>query len=452
MVVTAGNDAPVRLRRALFALIVFLVVATATPADAAVAGGDVIAYGASDHGSTEGTVLNAPVVDLAAAPDGSGYWEVAADGGVFAFGGAFYAGSLGNIKLNRPIVGMAPTRTGRGYWLVASDGGVFTFGDATYLGSTGGNPPRDPVVGIVGAPSGAGYWLVTSVGAVYPFGAAAQHGDLTNNRQARPVVGMAATPAGDGYWLATSDGGVFTFGLARFAGSLGGTRLDEPVTGIDAPASGGYWLVTRDGAVYSFGGAPFAGSAANACKDSVLGMTARLGGGYWLGTTPLPPASSAPGTHPLDVLAAESAQLTSLLRIRQGCQSGASIGKGVLAHPLPGSRVTSSYGQRTHPVYNRPQFHTGTDFAGGSTALAAAAGTVVEVRVRDGYGLNIVIDHGNGVATTYAHLARAAVSSGQTVTQGQAVGTVGHSGFATGDHLHFEVRVHGQHTDPMKWL
>ena len=429
-----------------------MLVATATPADAAVAGGDVLAYGAPDHGSTEGTVLNAPVVDLAAAPDGSGYWEVAADGGVFAFGGAFYAGSLGNIRLNRPIIGMAPTPSGRGYWLVASDGGVFTFGDAPYLGSTGGNPPPDPVVGIVGAPSGAGYWLVTSGGAVFSFGAAAHHGDFTSNRLPRAVVGMAATPAGDGYWLATSDGGVFTFGLASFAGSLGGTRLDEPVTGIESPASGGYWLVTRDGGVFSFGGAAFAGSAANACKDAVLGMTARLGGGYWLGTTPLPGASSPPGTHPLDQLAAESVQLTSLLRLRQGCEVGASARKGVLSHPLPGSRVTGSYGQRTHPIYNRPQFHTGTDFAGGSAALAAADGRVLEVRVRTGYGLQVVIDHGNGIATAYAHLARAAVSSGQTVTHGQAIGTVGRSGFATGNHLHFEVRIHGVTTDPLKWL
>ena len=142
----------------------------------------------------------------------------------------------------------------------------------------------------------------------------------------------------------------------------------------------------------------------------------------------------------------------SLLRISQGCEPGASPRKGVLANPLPGGHVTDGYGERIHPIYKRPQFHTGTDFAGKPTALAAAAGTVVEVRVRNGYGLTVVVDHGNGIATLYAHLAHASVSSGQSVKQGQAIGAVGHSGDATGDHLHFEVRIHGQLTDPMSWL
>jgi hypothetical protein len=292
---------------------------------------------------------------------------------------------------------------------------------------------------------------VTSGGAVVPFGTARGFGDLATHRQPNPVVGMASTPTGDGYWLATSDGGVFTFGGARFAGSLGGQRLDEPVVGV-APAGGsGYFLVTRDGAVYSYGGATFAGSAAAACKDAVLGLAVHRGGGYWLGTAPLPGAFTG-SSDPLANTAAESSQMTSLLRLRQGCQPGASPRRGVLAHPLPGARVSTGYGWRTHPIYHRPQFHTGTDFAGPRTALAAAGGTVVEARLRAGYGLTVIIDHGNGVATVYAHLANAAVRAGSRVTQGQGIGTVGHSGDATGDHLHFEVRVHGQTTDPLTWL
>jgi hypothetical protein len=420
-------------------------------ADAATAGGGVMAYGAPDHGSTEGVLLNAPIVDVAPSPDGTGYWEVASDGGVFAFGGAHYAGSLGNIKLNQPIVGMTPTPSGRGYWLVAADGGVFTFGDAPFLGSAGDRGVHD-VVSITSPSIGGGYWLASASGAVYAFGALQHWGDLSAKRPASPVVGITPTPLGKGYWLATADGGVYTFGGATFAGSLGGQRLDEPVVGIEAASSKAYWLVTRDGGVYSYGGAPFAGAAANACKDAVIGLMAHRGGGYWLGTTPLPPATIPPGTAPLDRTAAESHQLTSLLRLRQGCQPGASARKGVLAHPLPGSRITTSYGPRTHPIYHQPQVHTGTDFAGKPTAFAAAAGTVVEVRLRNGYGLTVVVDHGNGIATSYSHLARAAVSSGQRVTQGQTIGTVGHTGDATGDHLHFEVRVHGLTTDPMTWL
>ena len=443
-----------RARRVVFAAVAAVAALVGqSPVDAAVAGGDVLAYGAPAHGSTARAALNAPIVGLAAAPDGSGYYQVAADGGVFTFGGARYHGSLGAIRLNQPITGIAPTPTGGGYWLVAADGGVFTFGDAAYLGSAGGSPPRHRVIGLIPTGSGRGYWLVTEGGEVLAFGTARHLGDRLGQTTS-PVVGLAPARDSHGYWLATADGGVYSFGTARFAGSLAGQRLDEPVTAIDGAASGpGYYLVTRDGAVHTFGGATFSGAAANACKDAVVDVEARRGGGYWLATVPLPPATWPPGTHPLDQLAAEERQLTSLLRLRQGCQPGAAPRRGALAHPLPGSRQTQGYGSRTHPVYNRPQHHTGTDFAGGSSsARAAASGTVVEARTRTGYGLTVVIDHGNGVATTYSHLARAAVDPGQTVSTGQVIGTVGRSGFATGEHLHFEVRVHGVHTDPASWL
>jgi hypothetical protein len=84
--------------------------------------------------------LNAPVVGMAATPDGGGYWLVASDGGVFTFGDAGFYGSEGGHPLNKPIVGMAATPDGGGYWLVASDGGIFSFGDASFYGSEGGVP------------------------------------------------------------------------------------------------------------------------------------------------------------------------------------------------------------------------------------------------------------------------------------------------------------------------
>ncbi|MGH9080006.1 MAG: hypothetical protein ACRDYE_08060, partial [Acidimicrobiales bacterium] len=82
---------------------------------------------------------------------GGGYWLVASDGGIFAFGDARFFGSTGNLALNRPVVGMAATPDGGGYWLVASDGGIFAFGDAPFEGSTGGLALRRPVVGVAGA-------------------------------------------------------------------------------------------------------------------------------------------------------------------------------------------------------------------------------------------------------------------------------------------------------------
>jgi hypothetical protein len=74
---------------------------------------------------------------MAATPGGGGYWLVASDGGIFAFGNAQFYGSTGNIQLNKPIVGMTAAPDGGGYWFVASDGGVFSYGSAEFAGSLG---------------------------------------------------------------------------------------------------------------------------------------------------------------------------------------------------------------------------------------------------------------------------------------------------------------------------
>jgi hypothetical protein len=84
---------------------------------------------------------------MAATPDGRGYWLVAADGGVFAFGDAVFDGSMGGRPLDGSVVGIASTPDG-GYWLAASDGGVFAFGSAPFDGSLAGTPLNGPVVGI----------------------------------------------------------------------------------------------------------------------------------------------------------------------------------------------------------------------------------------------------------------------------------------------------------------
>jgi hypothetical protein len=85
------------------------------------------------------------VVGLAATPDGQGYWEAAADGGVFAFGDAGFYGSIGGQHLNAAVVGLAPTPDGQGYWEAAADGGIFGYGDAGFYGSHGGAPGLGPV-------------------------------------------------------------------------------------------------------------------------------------------------------------------------------------------------------------------------------------------------------------------------------------------------------------------
>jgi hypothetical protein len=101
---------------------------------------------------------------IASSATGGGYWVVATDGGIFAYGDAGFFGSTGSMHLNRPVVGMAATPTGKGYWLVASDGGIFAFGDAGFFGSTGSMQLNRPVVGMASTPTGRGYWLVASDG------------------------------------------------------------------------------------------------------------------------------------------------------------------------------------------------------------------------------------------------------------------------------------------------
>ena len=230
--------------------------------------GGVFAYGTAPFdGSLGGQRLNAPVVGVAATPDGQGYWLVGSDGGVFAFGDAPFDGSMGGQHLNTPIVGIAPTADGRGYWLVASDGGVFSFGDAGFHGSMGGIALNAAVVGI-GATDHGGYWLVASDGGVFSFGGAAFYGSAGGTRLNAPVTGMAATADGQGYWLVGSDGGVFTYGNAAYLGSVPGQGIigQPPVVGVACTPSGqGYWLVGANGAVYAYGDATFLG-APNAAR------------------------------------------------------------------------------------------------------------------------------------------------------------------------------------------
>ncbi|MGY4707138.1 peptidoglycan DD-metalloendopeptidase family protein [Candidatus Bipolaricaulota sp. J31] len=121
--------------------------------------------------------------------------------------------------------------------------------------------------------------------------------------------------------------------------------------------------------------------------------------------------------------------------------------------PLRG-RLTSLFGPRTHPIYGTPDFHTGIDFGvpEGTSVHAAAAGVVSFVGWRGGYGLLVVVDHGNGFTTYYAHLSRALVEAGQFVEQGQVIALSGNTGLSTGPHLHFEIRRYGKPVDPLPWL
>jgi murein DD-endopeptidase MepM/ murein hydrolase activator NlpD len=116
----------------------------------------------------------------------------------------------------------------------------------------------------------------------------------------------------------------------------------------------------------------------------------------------------------------------------------------------PGGRVTSPFGWRPDPFNGRVKFHAGLDIrsAYGSDVRAAGSGTVAFAGEQSGYGLTVVIDHGDGLQTRYAHLSSLAVHEGDTVESGEVVARSGNSGRSTGPHLHFEVRKDGRAIDP----
>ena len=116
--------------------------------------------------------------------------------------------------------------------------------------------------------------------------------------------------------------------------------------------------------------------------------------------------------------------------------------------------VTSEYGYRVHPVYGSRRLHSGMDIgaAGGTPIAASNSGVVIFAGRQGGYGNTIIVDHGGGITTLYAHQSRLGASVGQQVGRGDIIGFVGATGTATGNHLHFEVRVNGTPTNPRNYL
>ena len=131
------------------------------------------------------------------------------------------------------------------------------------------------------------------------------------------------------------------------------------------------------------------------------------------------------------------------------------VSTGTYIWPLPGYSPGSAYGWRIHPIWGDRRFHAGEDIGAprGTPILAADSGLVTVIPDNgNGYGNYIMINHGGGRVTLYAHMSGFAVSNGATVTQGQTIGYVGSTGNSTGPHLHFEVRVNGATTDPKSYF
>ena len=130
---------------------------------------------------------------------------------------------------------------------------------------------------------------------------------------------------------------------------------------------------------------------------------------------------------------------------------------GDMQWPAPG-RLTSRFGNRTHPIFGGTRFHSGIDMGGGLGARVSAAdgGTVTFAGSASGYGTLVVVSHGvvggQDLSTAYAHMGRLTVTTGQSVSRGTQVGEIGNEGNSTGPHLHFEVRLDGNPVDPLRYV
>ena len=121
---------------------------------------------------------------------------------------------------------------------------------------------------------------------------------------------------------------------------------------------------------------------------------------------------------------------------------------------MSAAQISSKFGWRSDPIDGQTKFHKGLDVAvpTGTTVYAPAGGRVESVGQQTGYGLTVVVEHGNGVETRYAHLSAATVRPGETVAAGDPIAVSGNTGRTTGAHLHFEVRENGQAVDPSGWV
>lgn len=151
-------------------------------------------------------------------------------------------------------------------------------------------------------------------------------------------------------------------------------------------------------------------------------------------------------------LDAESRRIERMLASSRRSYRYSGKWSGSLLKPVNG-RVGSGFGMRMHPILHYRRMHSGVDISAshGTSIKAADKGLVVYAGWRGGYGKCVIIDHGSGVATLYAHMSSISVGTGRTVSRGSVIGAVGSTGLSTGPHLHFEVRRNGTPVDPLSY-
>lgn len=152
----------------------------------------------------------------------------------------------------------------------------------------------------------------------------------------------------------------------------------------------------------------------------------------------------------LKELEESSRVLEALIRRLQQTSQGPGL-VGNLYWPTVGRLITSPFGYRIHPIWRIRMFHSGIDISGsyGDSIYAVNDGRVIYSGWQSGYGKVVIIDHGNGMSTLYAHCSQLLVNEGDQVKRGQLIGRVGSTGWSTGNHLHFEIRKNGTPVNPL---
>lgn len=153
-----------------------------------------------------------------------------------------------------------------------------------------------------------------------------------------------------------------------------------------------------------------------------------------------------------DALIKKSNELTNQIK---NLQKKGNYAGGTMRWPVPSSsNITSGFGNRMHPILKRNKMHTGIDISAksGASILAANKGTVIMSGWQSGYGNTVVVDHGGGITTLYAHCSKLLVKVGDNVNAGDTIAKVGSTGLSTGPHLHFEVRKNGTPQNPRNYV
>lgn len=151
----------------------------------------------------------------------------------------------------------------------------------------------------------------------------------------------------------------------------------------------------------------------------------------------------------------EIQKIESEIRILSLSSNNENYVGGTMEWPVPGyTRISSPFGMRTHPITGVYKLHTGTDISApmGATFVAANDGIVTKAGYNTAYGNMVILDHGGGITTLYAHGSEILVEEGQIVKRGQQVLKVGSTGYSTGPHAHFEIRINGQYVNPLDYL